>query len=69
MRNLSCPFYQECLDKAAKQGLDDFSCSGCVHIREKTQISADDFWRCCLLFAKIYKPKIYREYVETIETV
>lgn len=67
LRNHSCPYYQKCLDRAVKQGLQDFDCAGCVHVGEKTQISLDEFWRCCLLFARAYRPDVYREYDGTMQ--
>jgi len=63
LRNPSCPYYKECLTKAAilDQGLD---CSGCPFVNQKIQLTEKDFWACCLLFAKIYRPEIYKSYIK-----
>ena len=38
VRNLQCPEYKTCLDRAAKQNLQDFSCFGCEHERTSVDI-------------------------------
>ena len=64
MRNPFCKYYAKCLDKAVKHGLQDFTCSGCEHENEKKKVSINDFFGCCLLFARLYLPKAYKEYIE-----
>jgi len=69
MKNYLCPYYGKCLDQAVKANLADFDCNGCKHINDKSQISERDFFAYCLLFARAYRPGVYKAYIETVKTI
>ena len=65
VRNVFCPHYKSCLDKAVKQNSPGFDCSGCEHKNDKVDLGEIDIERSQLLLSAIFKPSLYSEYRKT----
>ena len=65
MRNLFCPHYSQCLDEAVRRNLPSVECSGCEHRFEAEPLTAIEFFKCCLLFAAIFRPEVLKEYLDS----
>lgn len=64
MRNIWCPDYSRCLDKAVASG-QGFDCRGCKREHDQgLKNDVHDLFGCCLLLAALYFPEVYRRYWE-----
>lgn len=64
-RNVLCPYYRKCLDKAIHDNL-PWDCSECIHRNERADdIGEIDLMRYQLLLWAIFKPDLYRKYRST----
>lgn len=60
-RNVLCPKYDACLDKAVLELADDFNCSGCKLERVRLNagdLPASDIEACYKLLAVLFRPDI-----------
>jgi hypothetical protein len=66
LRNVRCPHYGECLDRAARANAAGFDCDGCARIREAAEINPHEARSCAVLLAVLFVPELHRLYLEEV---
>ncbi len=62
MRNLFCPHYKKCLDRAARLDLSDFDCAGCSHYNDHADLEEISFFPYWSLIGAIFRPEDFRKF-------
>lgn len=62
MRNVLCPDYTKCLDKAVKQKLKGWTCDGCEKRFVHGHLEATDFTPEHLFLWALFREDLYRAY-------
>ena len=62
MRNVLCPDYTRCLDKAVKQKLKGWTCEGCAKRFVQGHIEETDFVKEWLFLYALFREDLYRKY-------
>jgi hypothetical protein len=65
MRNVLCPYYLNCLDRAVQQNSAGWDCSSCRHRNDRANIGEIELERYQLLLWAIFKPDLYKKYRST----
>ncbi len=64
-RNIFCPNYSHCLDKAAKQNAPSWECDRCEHRNARDGIiNETEFTEFFLLLWAVFRPELYHKYRE-----
>jgi|GEM_PF-4814962 len=63
-RNVFCPQYRQCLDRAVARNLTAarFDCSGCYLERTHLPLDTTDYVKSIVLLCAAYRPELYQEY-------
>ena len=66
VRNVVCPYYDQCLDHACQSNWRGWTCKECGHVnsREETPAVVETFG-CRLIIGMIFKPSLFSRYLYT----